>query len=134
VVVAYVALVVCFEAYLGLAQPRFEKDSDDGWDATIVITTTGEDGLTQDRVVSPMLSDGVLYVSANHWPRSWYKRVLDNPQVHVTNGGKTSDYTALPMAPSDDEHDRLEGEHPHPFFFRFLTGFPPRRFVRLEPR
>jgi hypothetical protein len=134
VLVAYVALVVAFETYLGIAQPRFEMHPGEEWGETIVITTTGKDGEAQGRVVTPMVSDGQLHVSANHWPRSWYKRVLANPDVQVTNKGQTKDYRALPIAAGSDDHERLQREHPHSFFFRFLTGFPPRRFVRLEPR
>lgn len=132
--VAYVALVAAFETYLGVAQPRFHNDQAEGWDATIVLTTTAADGSTQKRVVSPMVTDGQLYVSANHWPRSWYNRVLANPDLQVTNRSETHDYTAVPVRPGSEEHERLEHEHPHPAWFRFLTGYPPRRFVRLEPR
>jgi hypothetical protein len=134
VLVAYVLLVAAFETYLGIAQPRFETHPDKEWGATIVLTTTGVDGATQQRVVSPMVSDGQLYVSANHWPRSWYERVLENPKLQVTNKEVTKDYLAVPIAADSEDHDRLEAEHPHPAWFRFLTGYPPRRFVRLEPR
>lgn len=130
---AYVALVVAFETYLGIAQPQFEMKPNEEWGSTIVITTTGADGPAR-RVVTPMVSDGHLYVSANHWPRSWYKRVLANPNVQVTNKEVTKDYVAVPIDAASEEHERMQREHPHSFGFRFLTGFPPRRFVRLEPR
>lgn len=133
-VLAYVGLVVAFETYLGVAQPQFEQKPGEEWGSTIVITTTGRDGEIQQRVVSPMVSDGKLYVSANHWPRSWYNRVLDNQDVKVTNKGETKDYRAVVIAAGSEEHAHLEQEHPHPSWFRFLTGYPPRRFVRLEPR
>lgn len=131
---AYIAMVVVFEIYLGLFQPRFDENYVEEWDATIVVTTTGEDGSTQDRVVVPMTSDGHLYVSANHWPRSWYKRALANPEVRVTSGGETGEYMAVVIAPGSAEHERLLDEHPHPAWFHLMTGFPPRRFLRLEPR
>lgn len=134
VILAYVAVVVAFETYLGVAQPRFDKDPDQEWGATIVITTAAKDGSTAGRVVSPMVSDGHLYVSANHWPRSWYNRVLENPKVQVTNRDETNDYVAVTIPAASEEHDRLEREHPHPAWFRFLTGYPPRRFVRLDAR
>ncbi|MFN2426079.1 MAG: nitroreductase/quinone reductase family protein [Candidatus Binatia bacterium] len=133
-VVAYVGIVVAFEAYLGIAQPRFHRDPAEKWDATIVIATTGSDGSTQQRVVTPMVSDGNLYVSANHWPRSWYNRVLENPKVKVTNRDETKDYLAVPIPAASEEHDRLQREHPHSAGFRFVTGYPPRRFVRFEER
>lgn len=133
-ILAYVGTVIAFEAFLGLVQPRLKADSSDARDVTIVITTTGADGSTQDRVVTPLDDDGRLYVSANHWPRSWYRRALENPQVRVTRDGETRDHRAVPVPASDEEHGRLQREHPHPAWFRFLTGFPPRRFLQLEPR
>ncbi|MFN2377400.1 MAG: nitroreductase/quinone reductase family protein [Candidatus Binatia bacterium] len=134
VVLSYVALVVAFEVFLGVAQPQFETDPNAEWGATITITTASADGSTRSRVVTPMVSDGQLYVSANHWPRSWYNRVLENPKVQVTNKDETKDYLAVPIPAASEEHDRLQVEHPHSAGFRFLTGYPPRRFVRLEPR
>lgn len=131
---AYVALVVAFETWLGIAQPRFETNPGEEWGATIVVTTSGADGSTQGRVVTPMVSDGHLYASANHWPRSWYKRVLENPNVQITNKDVTKDYLAIPIPAGGEEHARLQQEHPHSAFFRFMTGYPPRRFVRFEPR
>jgi len=134
VVVAYVGVVVGFEAYLGLAQPSFNADFVKDWDAPVVITTIGSDDSTQDRFVVPMRSEGHLYISANHWPRSWYRRAVENPNVQITSEGETKNYLAVPVPAASEEHRRLERKHPHPAWFRFLTGYPPRRFVRLEPR
>ncbi len=131
---AYVALVIVFETYLGIAQPRFASTVPGNRYATILLTTAAKDGSRQSRVVQPMLTDGHLYVSANHWPRSWYNRVLENQEVEVTDNGQTKDYLAVLISPTSEENDRLEREHPHPAWFRFLTGYPPRRFVRLDPR
>jgi hypothetical protein len=131
---AYVGLVVLAETLLGFVQPRFDRPPVGEWEGTIVITTVGSDGSTEKRVVTPMLSDGRLIVSANHWPRSWYRRVLENQDVQITSGGKTTDFRAVIIPPDSPEHDELEREHPHSALFRFATGYPPRRFVRLEPR
>lgn len=121
--VAYVGVVVLFESFLGFFQPQRSS--------TVVITTFGDDGVGQDRVVMPMRSEGSLYVSANHWPRSWYVRARANPRVQVTEGGVTTDYVAVPVTGA--EHDRMAVEHAHPLAFRILTGFPPRYFLRLDP-
>ena len=121
---AYVGLVVAFESFLGIVQPSNAS--------TIVITTTGTDGASQDRVVSPIEDGGQLYVSANHWPRSWYKRALENPDVYVTAGGEKKAYRAVPVTGA--ENDRLSIDHAHPIVFRIVTGFPPRYFLRLDPR
>lgn len=124
VILVYMAGVFTFEAMLGVFQPENES--------TIVITTMDADGQKESRVVSPVYDDGTLYVSANHWPRSWYNRARKNAEVEVTEDGTTRAYTAIPVSGAEDA--RLQKEYAHPFFFRLLTGFPPRDFLRLEPR
>ncbi len=124
VLLAYVGLVVAFESFIGFFQPKNAS--------TIVITTIGSDGVAQDRVVSPIDDGGHLYVAANHWPRSWYNRALANPDVTVTRDGQTKPYLAVPVTGA--EHDRIAVDHAHSIGFRFLTGFPPRYFLRLDPR
>jgi hypothetical protein len=52
--------------------------------------------------------------------------------VQVTLDGEKRDVRAVPV--TGEEHDRVEGEHGHGIAFRILTGFPPRYFVRLDPR
>ena len=121
--VVYVGVVVVFESLLGYFQPADAS--------SIVITTTGEDGNTNDRVLSRLESNGQLYVAANHWPRAWYNRALENPQVQVTMDGEKGAYMAVPV--TDEEHDRVNAESPLGMI-RILMGFPPRYFVRLDPR
>ena len=123
-ILVYVGLVAAFESFLGIVQPQNAS--------TIVITTTDGSGGTEDRVLSPIDDGEDLYVSANHWPRSWYKRALANPEVRITRDGRTSEYLAVPVTGS--EHDRLASEHAHSVWFRLLTGFPPRYFLRLDAR
>jgi hypothetical protein len=123
-VLAYVAIVAAFESFLGIVQPQNAS--------TIVITTFDDEGIEQDRVVSPLKTGEQLYVAANHWPRSWYKRALRNPNVQVTADGHEKHYLAVPV--SGAEHDRVQHEHAHSIWFRILTGFPPRYFLRLDPR
>jgi hypothetical protein len=123
-VVVYVGIVTAFESLIGVLQPA----SGD----TLVITTFDPDGTAHDRVVSRLGSEGRVYVAANHWPRAWYRRALANPDVQATIAGAKADYRAVPV--SGAEHDRVNGEHALPLAFRFLTGFPPRLLVRLDPR
>jgi len=123
-VLVYVGIVVAFESLIGYFQPTAGS--------TLVITTFDGDGTPHDRVVSRLESDGQLYVAANHWPRAWYNRALENPDVQVTLDGETGDYRAVPVTGA--EHDRVDGDNSLGVAFRIVTGFPPRYFVRLDPR
>ena len=124
VVLIYLGIVVAFESLIGYFQPAAGS--------TLVITTFDADGTPHDRVVSRLQSGGQLYVAANHWPRAWYNRALENPEVHVLLDGEKGDYRAVPV--TGVEHDRVDGENSLGVPFRILTGFPPRYFVRLDPR
>lgn len=124
VVLVYVGVVVVFESLIGYLQPSAGS--------TLVITTFDPGGRPHDRVVSRLETDGQLYVAANHWPRAWYRRALATPEVQVTLDGKKGDYRAVPV--TGVEHDRVDGENRLGVMFRILTGFPPRHFVRLDPR
>lgn len=120
---SYIGLVIVFESSLGFFQPEAG--------GTIIITTSDSGGLTYDRVVSRFESGGDLFVAANHWPRAWYRRVLENPELKVTIDGNSGNYRAVLLKGSD--HDRLATEYDPGLAFRFLTGFPPRYFLRLDP-
>ena len=124
VVLAYVGLVAVFESLIGVLQPN------DG--SALVLTTFEADGTAHDRVLARLESGGRVYVAANHWPRQWYERALENPEVRMSFDGKTADYRAVPV--EAEEHARVEGDRPLGLGFRFLTGFPPRYFLRLDPR
>ncbi len=120
----YVGMIVAFESLLGYFQPAGQS--------TLVITTVDEDGTTHDRVVARLESDGQLFVAANHWPRAWYRRALENPSVEVALDSVKSAYLAVPI--TGEEHDRVDRDNSLGVVFRILTGFPPRYFVRLDPR
>ena len=119
----YVLLVVAFESLLGYFQPEAP--------GTLVITTVDAEGETHDRVLSGLKSDGKSYVAVNHWPRAWYGRVKENPNVKITRDGETEDHLAIPV--SGEEHDRVAEDNPVGIGFRVITGFAPRYFVRLDP-
>ena len=99
---------------------------------TIVISTTDADGRSHERVLSPIDAEGQLFVAANHWPRAWYHRALENPDVRVTRGGETRDYLAVPV--SEEERERLLDAPGFPWVAYVFTGFAPRQFLRLDPR
>lgn len=123
-ILVYAGIVITFESLLGYFQPAGQS--------TLVITTTDSDGTTNDRVLARLESNGQVYVAANHWPRAWYNQVLKNPSVQVAFGGEKGNYLAVPA--TDEEHDRVNRENSPSIVFRILTGFPPRYFVRLDPR
>ena len=117
----YIGLVILFESWLGYSQPT---------NVNSLVITTFEDQEARDRVLSAINNEGKLYVSANHWPRSWYRRALSNPKVEVSYKGEKRPYLAIPL--EGKEHNKLKKEHAHPLSFRILTGFPPRYFLLLE--
>lgn len=125
ILIAYVGLIVAFESMMGIVQP--EQGS------VLTITTTGDNGASSDRVVSRLEDNGRIFVSANHWPRAWYNEALANPDVQVTIDGVRKDYRAVPIE-DETEHERLDTAFAHPFLFRLITGFPPRYFLRLDPK
>ena len=130
--IATLGLCILAAAHTGCmtAFAAFQPENIGG--TTIVITTTGADGESYDRVLSPIDDDGQLVVAANHWPRAWYPRALENPDVRVTREGEITDYRAVPV--SEEERERLLDESGFPLVAYVFTGFAPRQFLRLEPR
>ena len=123
VLLVYVGIVAAFETTIGVMQPQSES--------TLVLTTTDELGEPKDRVLSRLDVEGQVYVAANHWPRAWYNQVLETPNVRVTIDGVERDYIVVPV--EGEEHDRVAAARPLSLPMRALMGFPPRRFVRLDP-
>ena len=97
---------------------------------SLVLTTVREDGAAVDRVLETLQSYGQLYVAVNHWPRAWHRRLLVIPRVQLTSDGGQRDYVAVPVA--DEEHARVDRDHPRPLAFLVVTGSPPRRILRLD--
>ena len=125
ILIGYVGLIVAFESMMGILQPEQGQ--------VLKITTTDDDGVANDRVLSWLDDDGTVFVSANHWPRAWYKEAIANPQVQVSIDGQRGDYLAVPID-DDAEWERLDTKFAHAFMFRLITGFPPRLFLRLDPK
>ncbi len=123
-VLVYVGIVVAFESLIGIFQPQAGS--------TLVITTFDDDGSPHDRVLARLETDDQLYVAANHWPRAWYERALENPEVQITIEGEKGDYRAVPVG--SEEYARVDDENALPLPFRIVTGFPPRTILRLDPR
>lgn len=129
-VAAYVGIVVAFESlvgYMGRRHARRGVRADETW-LTITATVGGED---RRAVVEGVESAGQLYVAANHWPKTWYRRIVENPDVRVTVHGRQAAHRAVPV--SGNERSRIARENCLPLIVRLLSGFPPRAFLRLDP-
>jgi hypothetical protein len=129
--VAYVGLVVAFECLVGFMGKR-QAETGAVSDARWIVISTSDSGGSRDTVIAGVDLDGQLYVAANHWPRGWYQRAIANPDVEVTRGGEKKPYRAVPL--TGDDEAQVAGKYVLPFAIRFLTGFPPRSFLRLDPR
>ncbi len=129
VVAVYVGFVVAFETlFLGLYQPKLERTGI----PMLVLTTADDSGVSRERRLARLETDGKVYVSAHHWPRGWHSRALENPNVRVEIDGAVADYIAVPV--DGEEFERVAAEHPLPLRILFLMGFPPPRdILRLDP-
>ena len=119
----YLGIVVLFESSIGYIQPQGA--------GTLLLSVKDDSGEARDRVLSPFELNGQLYVAVNHWPRQWYERLLDNPIVTLTYRGESKKTTAVPIM-AGSELKEISEAYELGFFIRFLTGFPPREFVRLD--
>ena len=124
VLVGYAVLVAVLDVVIGFVQPDM--------DVGVLLSTTDAQGKTSSRMLAGVRMDDHLYVSANHWTRFWYYRALANPAVEVTVDGKRNPYTAVPV--TGDELERIAAKYQMGFVLRFVCGFAPRRFLRLDPR
>ncbi len=125
----YAGFVVAFETlYLGWHQPKLQSMGI----PMLVITTTDDSGVSRERRLARLETEGKVYVSAHHWPRGWYSRAIENPNVRVEIDAAVADYVAVPV--KGEEFERVAAEHPLPLPIRFLMGFPPPRdILRLDP-
>ena len=126
---AYIAFVLIFETFfLGMYQPKLEGTGL----PMLVLTTTDNSGASSDRRLAKFETDGKIYVSAHHWTRGWHSRALENPDVQAEIDDVVADYRAVPV--EGKEFERVATEHPIPFRFKFVMGFPPEReILRLDP-
>lgn len=132
VLAIYLGAVVAFESLVGIMGRRQANRGIQPGESWLVITTTDEDGSRKNTVVAGVESDGQLYVAANHWPRAWYDRAIENPAVEITREGEKIACRAVPVAGA--ERARIARDYRLPWVIRLLTGFPPRSFLRLDRR
>ena len=116
--IGYMGLVVVFEIFLRLIQPR----SGD----TMVITSLKIDGKAIKRVLSRLEEGNDVFVAVNHWPRAWARRIGENPNFQITYNETKLSYNAVIL--EGGEHDKAVSDFQVPLAFRILTEFPPRYF------
>lgn len=121
-ILGYLLTVAAFESWLAYSQPSGQS--------TLLIITTDSNGTEHERVLSRINDNGNIYVSANHWPRRWYKQALARPEIKVKLTEESQKYRAVPV--EGEKNDRLQRDYKHSLGFRILTGFPPRYFLRLD--
>src|SRR5262245_10648243 len=93
----YLGLVVAFESFVVIMGKRQAARGIQPGEKWLVITTTGTDG-SNDTVVAGVESGGHLYVAANHWPCSWYRRATANPDVELTRAVERLAHRGVPVA------------------------------------
>ena len=119
--VIYAGYVAYAEARLGYLQPQ--------GGSTIVIATF-DDGERHERVMRLTKIDGENYIAGQHWPRAWYRQALATPEIEVKMDNLFEPYVAV--VPMGAELAMVKENYQMPLGFRFRTGFPPRRFLRLD--
>ena len=119
----YIALVAIIELFVWRLQPNYDN--------SLTITTTGADGTSKTRKLARFEYEGKLYVSSNHWFRSWYRQALANPTVNVEYDGRSKPMRALPV--TGDQQAELSRNYNMGFVLRLLCGFAPSRFLQLNP-
>lgn len=119
----YVAFVALMELAIGLLQP----DMDIG----IVLTTRDAQGAAHRRKLAGVVFEDGLYVASNHWLRGWYRQALAEPGVEVDVDGVPMPHVAVPVVGA--ERDRLAAVYRMGPVLRFVCGFAPSRFLRLDP-
>ena len=125
-ILVYVGWVVSFEVNLGRNQPM-------GGNSIVIATFNSENDL-HERVLSVREVGGKYYIAANHWPRAWYRQALANPKVEVKMAGEEifGNYNAVPLEGEEDQ--LLRERYGLSLRSRAQMGFPPRYFLRLDPR
>ena len=72
---------------------------------SIIIASYDDQYARHERVLSLRQLGNEPYVSANHWPRAWYRQALENPNVEVklASADDFMKYTAVPREGIKDE-------------------------------
>jgi len=124
VFLVYVGFVALMEALIGYIQPHM--------DGGVRLTTTDAEGRASARMLAGARLDGKLYIASNHWLRGWYRQALTEPSVLAEVDGAQAAYSAVPI--EGEERARVSEAYRMGFVLRFVCGFAPSKFLRLDPR
>lgn len=124
VLLGYVAFVAVAEGLIRFVQPDMEGG--------VTLFVTDAQGHEIKRNLASLEHEGALYISSNHWLRSWYDAALKNPEVEIIRNGVRGPYTAVPIKGA--ERATVSELYRMGFVLRFICGFAPSKFLRLDPR
>jgi len=85
--VVHVGIILVFESSIGYIRPQGAN--------TLLLSVEDNSGEARDCVLLSFELNGHLYVSVNHWPRQWYERLLDNPEVTLAYRGESTNTAAV---------------------------------------
>jgi hypothetical protein len=122
VLLCYVGFVALREALIGFVQPDMEGG--------VRLATKEPDGTTSERMLASARLDGNLYIASNHWLRGWYRSALAAPEVRAEVDGEEAAYLAVPIV--GEERVRVSASYRMGFVLRFVCGFAPSKFLRLD--
>ncbi len=123
-IAVYIGAIAAMGGFVAYFQPQMP--------GVLMLTTTDEEGKAYNRLLGRFEVDGVRYLAVNSWPRRWYELALANPNVEITVDGQRTQFTAVRIDSIERQH-MLE-KYPTPLWMKILSGFPPRQFLRLDPR
>ena len=124
ILLGYVGFVAVMEGVIRVAQPDMEGG--------ITLFVPDGQGSVIQRKLAVLEHNEALYISSNHWLRSWYYAVLKNPDVEGIRHGERRAYTVVPI--DGQERADVSQNYNMGFVLRMICGFAPSRFLRLDPR
>ena len=116
----YAAIVAAFESMIGIMQPTPGGDARDHHRRCERSRARPRRLAARQRREALRLREPLAagVVPAARWPTPTWRRRSTAPRAT---------YRAVPV--EGEEADRIDAEHPHPAWFRFMTGYPPRKIV-----
>ena len=120
---AYIILVLILEGVIWKLQPDME--------GAVTLHVKAGDAVIK-RTLYGLEYENNLYVSSNHWFRSWYYAILEEPSIQVERSGDLHPYVASSV--EGEELSRVKQAYNMGLVLRVLCGFAPPRFLRLDPQ